>query len=136
VSEQNTPLGRQAQVATNLKAIGALLFGLIVGIFGAGVYWSKLQDKIDAAYDFAVKHKDLKSGDEATLKGSLKHWGSLGANPKPPTRSGPGGGKDNPNSFCDDGFYAVGIKTTSNDTNYCNGCLTSVTIECRPLNTE
>ncbi len=136
MSESNAPLGRPGNVANNVKTIGALVIGVAVGIFGAGAYWSKLQDKIDTAYEFAIKNKDAKPAGDAGLRENLKHWGNLGSNPKEAARSGPGGGYDHPNTMCEDGFYAVGIQTWGNSGGQCNDCLTGARVICRPLKTD
>jgi hypothetical protein len=134
--ESSAPLDREGKVASNVKAISALAVGLVVGIFGAGVYWSKLQSKIDVAYEYATKSKETNAKTDILLKDNLKHWGNLGSNPKEASRSGPGGGSDNVNTMCDDGFYAVGIQSWSNSGPQCNGCLTGVKVICRPLKTD
>lgn len=128
-------LAASAKAVTHIKAIGALALGVIVGIFAAGVYCLSFKRK-SIRHDFAVKHKDLDSGADGGLKANLKRWGKLGSNPREPVRSGPGGGRANADSLCDEGFYAVGIKTNSNDTNDCNGCLVNLQVDCRPLNTN
>jgi hypothetical protein len=102
--ESSAPLDREGKVASNIKAIGALAVGLIVGIFAAGVYWSKLQSKIDFAYDYATNSKDASAKTDLSLKGNLKHWGNLGSNPKEAARSGLGGGSDNPTRCAKTGF--------------------------------
>jgi hypothetical protein len=125
---------------TILCVIAVAMIGIVIGIFSAGIYWSSLPKKLDAAYDSGVKNIAAIEGLKADvqqllqLKENLTHWN---ATSKTASRSGAGGGSLNDPSMCPEGTYMVGLQTTSNvASTTCIGCLTALQAVCRPLKTE
>jgi hypothetical protein len=130
---------RAADFTSNVRTIIAAIVGIAVGIFFAGIYWSELQAKLEAAYNYGVtntKEISVIKGDVAGLtqfRDDLKQWGKIA---QPDRASGPGGGAGNPPTLCPEGTYMIGIETSSNTTGQCTGCLNGVRAVCRKLNTQ
>jgi len=137
------PLASAAGTVSNVKVLVTAAVGVVCGLFVAGVYWNQLSGKIETAYQLATRHeaelKEMRPEVQAALriKKDLKEWGPIAASYKEPAVSGPWGGKTNGPSMCPDGYYMVGVRTSSNDAPpYCIGCLNGAQAICRPINVK
>lgn len=129
----DVPFEREAKITSNVKTMVGAVMGLIVGVFGAGVYWHQTEMKLQEAYDKAIsadKQATLLSIQLSELKQrieGLKEWGPQQVmadnlvNPQPA-------------SNCPQGSYVIGFTATYNGDHYATGVLNGLRPRCAPVN--